>query len=158
MVDAKHCPKQRRRDAYELDGYIRSAVESSHLVEQYLRPFSDKQKERIRSFALPVQACIAQMGARFDWKEEQSGTEDAEVFKTAVATFGDEVATVAYGVIRAYAELGRPDLKTDLHFHISRQQPLSEASGAGQAAPPEDMNMSDAAGQAPGAQEAEGAL
>ena len=161
MLDSKHCPKQRKRDAYELDGYIRSAAESSDLVEVYLRPFNTATKDRIRSFALPVQACIALMGGRFDWAEEQTGTEEADIWRSADAQFGEEVATVAYGVIKAYAELGRPSVATNLGVNTADQasglQSVPKASGAGQAVPPEgqqrDVDMADAAGQARGAQE-----
>ena len=139
-------------------------MESSDLVEVYLRPFSTTIKDRIRSFALPVQACIALMGGRFDWTEEQRGTDESEIWSSAVAHFGEEVATIAYGVIKASNELGRPNVETqdaERRYPTTLEnatglQPVPKASGAGQAVPSEgqqeDADLSDAAGQARSAQ------
>ena len=73
MYNELHSPRQRKIVAYALDSYIRSAAESSDLVETYIAPLGPIVQDKVRAPVLPVQNCIAFMGARFDWDEAHTG-------------------------------------------------------------------------------------
>ena len=121
MLNVLHSPRQRKIDAYELDSYIRSAAESSDLIEHYIKPLGPALQNKVRALALPLRERIARMGAKFDWGEEHTGTYNAGIWRSVLAEYGEEAATVAFGVIKAYAEIGRPNVATEPAGVISGQ-------------------------------------
>ena len=72
-IGKQHDPRQGEIDACALDAEIRSAVESTGLVNTYIAGFGDDLKARVRGLAVDMHKCIAGFGTQFNCAEGTTG-------------------------------------------------------------------------------------